>query len=606
MLAAALGIAIHDPDKTKLARELDDPLSWTTPIRSVLGDDFTLDDRYVSENMTTEDALSHRTGYQGQDMIYGPYIGSQLREVTKRLRYLGPPDKPFRTAMQYNNFMFTVVGDVLETITGRSCGEALKDFLWKPIGMHRTFWHLQDVVDAPHIDNDKHLSRGYYWVRPSTRQNDATEEGFYVPANYANFAGIAPAGAVISSVLEYAKWIQALLDASAPNREDSSPSKPISSALFKDLTAPRISQGLPLPQQSHMGTTSWGLGWHTFPSLLGPRHPMIFHGGGLMGFGSMLTILPNDSFGVVTMGNTQLTANLVGGILSQELMARKLGVKSAGREQELRDFNILMEAQLVGMRHVVDGHPDDDDNEDTYGDNAAMLKGSTPSVGTNLSLDEFVQKDKQDIYTLQNLEGTYEHAAYGSFHVSLAQSPPDSSRGIEKFKLPNATADPYLTYRFPRDITSSATKDKVRAACHSLKIQPIGQRVWNNIYLLHPRVVDEPTTTTTSNANAQDTSPTWFDQEALNIHGSIDLDVVPGLPSGVDGEDGDGTGKCRREICYESMTWTRLGAAFVTSTGEQGRGKVKMGLSLGNSSAYSDGTREKGWEKRMVWFEKKE
>lgn len=601
MLAAALGIVIHDPAQTKLDSSLEEPLSWNTPLKSIIGDDFVLDDKYITENLSIEDSLSHRTGFQGADLFYGPYIGSKPREVTKRLRYLGPPNQPFRTAVQYNNFMFSAAGDALEVLTGKPCGEVIRDLLWKPIGMDRTFWHMQDVIDAPHIDKNKHMSRGYYWVADSKGQDSSSTKGFWVPTHYANFAGVAPAGAVISSVLDYAKWIQALLDASTPNKEGEPPSKPISSKLFTELTSARIAQTLPLPRQSHLGTSSWGLGWQIVPNLPGPRHPMMHHAGGLMGYSTMLYLLPNDSFGAVTLGNTQLTAHLVGGIICQELMSRKLGLKSPGREEDLRDFDMLMEAQLVALRHAVEVPTDEEPISEDY---TTMFETSKPVLGKDIKPEQFIHSSDTSIKsTLQDLAGMYENPAFGSFRVTFAPAPATdspSTRGENKL-----SDDPniYLTHRFlRRDQSAVKTKDLIRATTHSLKIQPVGERVWTSRHLLHPRVLTPEDNFTPPSDKS---TVIWFDQESFDVHGDVTKDVVPGLPSGVDGEDGDGSGKCRKETCYESTMWTRFGAAFMRGVNSDGVEMVKMGMSLGNASAYSDASLAKGWEGKKVWFTKK-
>ena len=52
------------------------------------------------------------------------------RETTKRVRYLGPHPKPFRMTMQYNNLMYAVAREVLETVAGMHCGQVLKKWLW--------------------------------------------------------------------------------------------------------------------------------------------------------------------------------------------------------------------------------------------------------------------------------------------------------------------------------------------------------------------------------------------------------------------------------------------------------------------------------------------
>lgn len=92
--AALVGMFIHD-NASQENKAGKGKLKWWTPVAEILPDDFVLSDPYITKNTTIEDALSHRTGLAGHDLLWGPYINA-TPEITRSLRHLGPITAPFR------------------------------------------------------------------------------------------------------------------------------------------------------------------------------------------------------------------------------------------------------------------------------------------------------------------------------------------------------------------------------------------------------------------------------------------------------------------------------------------------------------------------------
>ena len=207
--------------------------------------------------------------------------------------------------------MFAVVTDLLETLTGLTLETILREKFWKPLGMAST-----SFGDANALSN---MARGYFW---DPKQDSSSSSGEYVPEPYLNISSISGAGATISSVNDYALWIKAWLDA-ASVRVPANASSPINRALFRDLFTPRtIIQSAPADSTSAFLTPAlYALGWITL-SIKG--HTIVDHGGALTGFGTTLIFLPDDGYGLVVMGNTAGTSNLVGNLIAQVLLKRKL------------------------------------------------------------------------------------------------------------------------------------------------------------------------------------------------------------------------------------------------------------------------------------------
>jgi hypothetical protein len=57
-------------------------------------------------------------------------------------------------------------------------------------------------------------------------------------------------------------------------------------------------------------------------------YTVVAHGGGLPGFGTIVLFLPDEGYGIVTMGNTAGTSNMVGNLIALALLERKLGLSS--------------------------------------------------------------------------------------------------------------------------------------------------------------------------------------------------------------------------------------------------------------------------------------
>jgi CubicO group peptidase (beta-lactamase class C family) len=300
MTCAAAGKIVHSDESAFK------DIKWTTPISTVLGDDFVLTDEYATSHMSIEDALSHRSGLPAHDVSYG--WGSQsLLECVRSLRHL-PFSTDFRTGWLYNNILYGAVGAVIERLTGKDLSEVLEDWFWKPLGMTSTTLSLEKALAMQDDSGNTRLARGYYW----------TKDDFYVPDAYPNFTPVAAAGAAISSVRDYSLWVKALLEASAGSSDTSSP---LSSDLFRDLITPRslVPSLYASLWKDCNGITTCALGW--LVQNLGSR-TLISHGGGLVGFGSCVYLLPEEGFGFISVGNTMGSSNIVGTKVFFEVLKR--------------------------------------------------------------------------------------------------------------------------------------------------------------------------------------------------------------------------------------------------------------------------------------------
>lgn len=207
--------------------------------------------------------------------------------------------------------MYVVATHVIETLTGgRWLGDVLREWVWGPLGMHSTYFSLEDAVAAP-----EHLADGYAWDR-----DGEGGAGGFVRVEFMPTDEIGGAGAVMSSVEDYTKWIRSLL------REDG----PVPKEGHRAVKTPRIivspEAALPSPSGEkgpYESASMYGLGWLT-SSYRG--HKFWEHDGGMHAYGAEVYFFPDLEFGVVTFGNTAMSSNALGLILLWELIDDKLGV----------------------------------------------------------------------------------------------------------------------------------------------------------------------------------------------------------------------------------------------------------------------------------------
>ncbi|KAE8386966.1 beta-lactamase/transpeptidase-like protein [Aspergillus alliaceus] len=357
--AAAVSMAIDDSIKSP------SPLTWDTPIASLIRDDFVLADDHATVNTTLEDALSHRSGLPGH--IYamvGAYPDESLRDAVRKLRHL-PLAYPPRTTFDYCNHMFMVVSHVLEKIAGEPLGEILKKRIWDPLNMKDTYFSVQDVKRCP--STSPRLVQGYTWV---------PEKGSYVAEPHMNYAPTTGTGAIVSNVLDYAKWLRALIYQAGPiSREGHAavvqPRSVISND-EQDTVYP--------PAPYHL----YALGW--FVDTYQGQH-LYWHSGGWPGFGIMVGFIPELHFGFAIMGNTQRARNAQLELYLY-LIDTLLGVSGNERAQ----FVAKMTKRMNGIAEM---------NSESINDSKKRLFHSIPAMPIPHSLP------------LDGYTGAYRHSGYG-------------------------------------------------------------------------------------------------------------------------------------------------------------------------------------------------
>ncbi|PWY88168.1 penicillin-binding protein [Aspergillus heteromorphus CBS 117.55] len=353
--AAIMAMLVEDNDKYP-------GVQWTTPVNELIREDFVLDNHWTTANVTIEDILSHRTGMPGHNFSLGAvYADKQatVQDVVRSLRFL-PSTAPPRTTYQYNNAMYIVASHLIQTVMGDDLGSIFQKHIWDPLGMSSTYFRLDDALAS-----QKPLAKGY-----------AFAEGKYEAVEWKNRPEISGAGAIISTVEDYAKWIYALLNQSG---------LPLSSEGYGTLWTARA---LIPNSEPFLAPMAYALGWDRY---IYQGVEIITHDGGIEGFGAEIVMIPALKFGVITMANSTYSSNYGGTCLAYELIDSKLGIAAGDRfdwKQKYVDIVDQMDAYNADAVQIF--YPD---------------LPSPPLPGPTLAIEAY--------------SGTYWHDAYGRLDLSI-------------------------------------------------------------------------------------------------------------------------------------------------------------------------------------------
>ena len=261
----------------------DGKLEWDRPVRQYLPR-LRLYDKVAGELLTVRDMLSHRSGLPRHDILWYGNADLRREDMVERVGHL-QPNKSFRELWQYNNIMYVIAGYLAGELMGCTWEEAVRRRLLEPLGMGDTNFGIEDS------------ERSADHSRPYAIIDGAPVE---VPFLSAELCG--PAGSINSSIADMTRWVLAHVNGGVV---DGVPV--ISASALKQLHAPTMV--LPVDSEESLwpeaGNIAYALGWFV-QNYRG--HRVLHHGGNINGFSAMVSLLPSQRAGVVTLTNVHPTA----------------------------------------------------------------------------------------------------------------------------------------------------------------------------------------------------------------------------------------------------------------------------------------------------------
>lgn len=252
-------------------------LKWTDKVVDYLPY-FKMYDDYTTQNFTIEDLLCHRSGlvtFSGDLLWYGSTLSPE--EIIAAQQFLTPKYE-FRTTFGYSNIAYLAAGKVIEKVSGISWQMYIQQHFLDVLQMNRTLTSTQQ------LKNTSNIATPYY-----LKNNSNTE------VNWVNWDNIAPAGALISSVNDFSKWLQLNI-----NQGKTATNTLISEKSLKKLTTPHINFEVSNNTEK-VHFKAYGLGWE-LQDYEGFK--IVSHGGGYDGMISKSLFIPEKKLGIVILTNS--------------------------------------------------------------------------------------------------------------------------------------------------------------------------------------------------------------------------------------------------------------------------------------------------------------
>jgi CubicO group peptidase (beta-lactamase class C family) len=247
---------------------------------------FQMYDPYVTRELTVRDLLVHRSGLGlgAGDLMFFPPSDLSRQEIIRRLRFVKPATS-FRSRYAYDNLLYLVAGQLIPAITGKSWDDFVKERIFIPLGMTSTNASTAALKAASDV------------AIPHSKADGKLE-----PLPHEDVDNNAPAGAINSCVADLAKWVTVQL-----NRGDMGSSRLFSEAQSKEMWSPQTI--IPIGASAALGAlapnfNAYGLGW-MLNDYRGKK--IVSHTGGLSGYVSRVTMVPDLKLGVVVLTNQEAT-----------------------------------------------------------------------------------------------------------------------------------------------------------------------------------------------------------------------------------------------------------------------------------------------------------
>ena len=178
-------------------------LSWDDTVKDILPD-FDWYDDSVENAMQVRDLLTHSTGLVAQAGTYIANLGYNRDDIYRMFRYIEPV-YPFRKKFAYNNITFIIAARIIETVTGKSWEDNIRERIFNPLDMSSSVPGSDGYRAAGKKASTAHYfgyNKGSIYVTPLYGEERALH---WVDV-------IGPAGSISSTAEDMAKWVRFHLD----------------------------------------------------------------------------------------------------------------------------------------------------------------------------------------------------------------------------------------------------------------------------------------------------------------------------------------------------------------------------------------------------------
>jgi putative ATP-binding cassette transporter len=251
--------------------DLDLPVSHYLP-------GFTTADYQMSQEITVRQLMNHSSGLPGRfaepiAFHSGEDAMEKLVESMERVHMDRAPGSSF----EYSNLNYSLLGAIIEKVSGVSFEEYLEQRVFTPLGMENTTMVPEEAEKLDRADGHQLLF------------------GHLITRNIPIYRSIVPAGWVMSTAEDMGRWlIVQLSDGVIDNQQV------IAAEDIEELHTPGVSY------EENGAEVGYGMGWFIGDSDTGIS--MLWHGGDTSNFSADMILVPESQMGVSVLVNSQNSA----------------------------------------------------------------------------------------------------------------------------------------------------------------------------------------------------------------------------------------------------------------------------------------------------------
>jgi CubicO group peptidase (beta-lactamase class C family) len=245
--------------------------------------EFKLDNQAAGEQAIIRDLLCHRIGFRTFQGDFTYWTSNLTRkEIIEKMSHI-KATFPFRTNWGYTNAAFLTAGEIIPKASGMEWEEFIKTRIFDPLGMKNS---LALSKDFPKAANK---------CSPYTKA-----EGKLVKIPFCYIDNLAPAGSIGSSVSDMSHWVMMQLDSGRYSGNQVMP--------WRAISVTRVPHSILGNGGSRFNTghfALYGLGWF-LEEYCGRK--IVSHTGGVNGFVTSVTLIPEEKLGIIVFTNTDQNA----------------------------------------------------------------------------------------------------------------------------------------------------------------------------------------------------------------------------------------------------------------------------------------------------------
>ena len=236
-------------------------LDWDEPVRTYIPW-LKLNNEMLTENVTARDLMCHRTGTPKYDLQAIYAAKDDKEEMVRSLEYL-QTFAPFRTKFMYSNQMVSLAGYLVDVLSGKSYEDFVRERIFEPLGMTSSDFEIES------LSKYEKASKGYVFAN-----------GMFIEPPYAHLGAFAPAGAIVSTAEDMARFALFHLGDGSWNGE-----RLVSEAMLNEVHSHQMIGTPYFWDFEETQCAEYGLGWFT-DIYRGKK--LINHGGNTNGFSAQM------------------------------------------------------------------------------------------------------------------------------------------------------------------------------------------------------------------------------------------------------------------------------------------------------------------------------